>query len=181
MIVLLIDYWSILGSSQQLFFILALVVTLLLLIYLLYILFPVEETAVETPSDRGNLRILSALAAFGWAGFVVQVMGGNVYGSLIVGLLALATVLRPVLGRRSGQQSGNFLTQTGNVSSRIPPHQNGHGKIFLTERGVRRELDAVTAGHELEEGAPVRVVGVIGRGKPTVVVEKFTSSAPSQK
>lgn len=181
MILLLIDYWSALGSSKQLFLIPALVGTLLLLIYLLYILFPMEEEAVEVPSDRRNLRILSALAAFGWAGFMAQVLGENIYVSFITGLLASAAVLRPVLGKERGQQFGSFLTRTGNVSSRIPPHQNGHGKIFLTERGVRRELDAVTTGHELKEGAPVRVVGVIDRGTPTVVVEEFTSSAPSQK
>ena len=182
---LLINSWNTLGSGKQGFFLLGLVSTLLLLVYILFTLFPIGEEASDGTPDARTLRVFIGLTVFGWTGFLLQVLGLHIgESSWLAGgvvLIVFFPLLRKNLKIYSRRGYRQWMTSTGNVSRWIPPHQNGYGKVYLMERGVRRELDAVTVGHELEEGAPIRVVDVIEKDKPLIVVEPLTSSARSQR
>lgn len=74
------------------------------------------------------------------------------------------------------EQSGtinmaNAVGCKGNVYLKIPGEKQGEGKVQISIQGAIREFDALTAGEELETGAPIRVVEVINDN--TLLVERF--------
>ena len=74
------------------------------------------------------------------------------------------------------EQSGtihvaNAVGCKGNVYLKIPGEKRGEGKVQISIQGAIREFDALTAGEELETGAPIRVVEVINDN--TLLVERF--------
>jgi hypothetical protein len=63
------------------------------------------------------------------------------------------------------------IGQPGTVYLSIPAHRSGSGKIQLTLQNRLDELEAVTAGERLPDGAKIKVVSIIGPG--TVEVESL--------
>jgi len=57
------------------------------------------------------------------------------------------------------------------VYLKIPGEKRGEGKVQISIQGAIREFNALTAGEELETGAPIRVVEVINDN--TLLVERF--------
>jgi len=186
LIFLWINDWNGLGSTRQVLFLLALVSTLLLLVYIFSLLFPRSEEESDEEPDSFTPRMLVAFTIAGWISFSMQVLDVSLIWSISVGLLAGSLIFLPSGVRRTKKVTGedasvDWVACTGRVSRSIPPHQHGSGKVCVIAGSRVVEWDAVTSGVALKKGDSIRVVGVIGDQRPTMIVEPITSSFPSQK
>ena len=170
------ELWKAQSWVEQAFWLVAMVSTLLLGILLVMSLFAPDRDADEepedTPSSFFNARVvLNFFTAFGWVALILYHQGiptkllllfSSAAGLIAAALAkAITFLLLRLAPRRSHHNGERLLLRTGKVLEPIPPHRNGFGKVHLEMRGTPYELEAITAGKELEPGAAIRVIGII--------------------
>lgn len=171
--ILFVNWWIELGTTQQIFWSLAIVASILLFILLFVSLFDWEGDEESTAKHRKKRirptepkAVLTAFTLFGWMGVLAAYFTDNLQLILIFSLIAglfgalLPWILAPLF-RYPSFDADQALDSTGRVLQSIPPHRNGFGKVHLNMRTAPYEMDAVTAGAELSAGASVRIVEVI--------------------
>jgi hypothetical protein len=115
--------------------------------------------------------IVAAVALFGVSGKAALAAGVNPMPTLVIAVVSGIAAMYAVHGLMRGLKSldtdrtvriERAIGQPGTVYLSIPAHRSGSGKIHLTLQKRLDELEAVTAGERLADGAKVRVIGVVG-------------------
>lgn len=171
------QWWINMEGFRQLLWVIALVSTVLNLIYCIFSIYHAAKTS-KPESDRQSFVMLLGFLVFSWLNLVILHLypefsdGVILVCSVIISALVVLSILifyKPLQKR--------LIRKTGKVLKAIPPHQAGTGKICLQTKNSQYELEAMTIGHGLPAGVPVRIVKVMKDG--SVVVEA-SSSDPSQ-
>ncbi|MDX1666318.1 MAG: hypothetical protein R3350_03770 [Saprospiraceae bacterium] len=147
--------------------------TLLLVIFTaLSVFHPEDEGDISnqhTPAVKTRI-LLVFLAFFGWASVIGSYLEVSIvyllpFSALSGGLAAyLTSFLSPLLSKLQPYRKldlSQALSTTGRVLKPVPPHRNGFGKVHLDLQNAPYELEAVTAGRELPQGASVRIVKLL--------------------
>ncbi|HEV3418156.1 MAG TPA: hypothetical protein VG056_15125 [Pirellulales bacterium] len=122
--------------------------------------------------------VVAAVALFGVGGKAALAAGFDPVATLAIAIGAGLAAMYAVHGLMRGLKSldtdrtmriERAIGQPGTVYLSIPAHHSGSGKIQLTLQNRLDELEAVTAGDRLPDGAKIKVVSIIGPG--TVEVE----------
>jgi hypothetical protein len=122
--------------------------------------------------------VVAAVALFGVSGKASLAAGFDPVATLAIAIGSGVAAMYAVHGLMRGLKSldtdrtmriERAIGQPGTVYLSIPAHRSGSGKIQLTLQNRLDELEAVTAGERLPDGAKVKVVSIIGPG--TVEVE----------
>lgn len=122
--------------------------------------------------------VVAAVALFGVGGKAALGAGLDPVTTLVIAIGSGLAAMYAVHGLMRGLKAldtdrtmriERAIGQPGTVYLSIPAHRSGSGKIQLTLQNRLDELEAVTAGERLPDGAKVKVVSVIGPG--TVEVE----------
>ncbi len=125
-------------------------------------------------------NFINFLLGFGWSIISFEKAIENqfvlIFVSAVIGVLLVMAVMAIFRFMSRMEQSGtinmaNAVGCKGNVYLKIPGEKRGEGKVQISIQGAIREFDAMTAGEELETGAPIRVVEVINDN--TLLVERF--------
>ena len=139
-----------------------------------------------TDGDSGPFQLfnfrnfINFLLGFGWSIISFEKAIENqfvlILVSAVIGVLLVMAVMAIFRFMSRMEQSGtinmaNAVGCKGNVYLKIPGEKRGEGKVQISIQGAIREFDALTAGEELETGAPIRVVEVINDN--TLLVERF--------
>jgi hypothetical protein len=115
--------------------------------------------------------VVAAVALFGVSGKAALAAGVNPVPTLVLAVVSGIAAMYAVHGLMRGLKSldtdrtmriERAIGQPGTVYLSIPAHRSGSGKIHLTLQKRLDELEAVTAGECLADGAKVRVIGVVG-------------------
>ncbi len=131
------------------------------------------------PDAFSAKAILTFLSFFGAGGWLMLQWGFPIWSALLVGLLfgyAVMTVLLWMLTRLQGfdanysRVSSELEGELGSVYLTIPAARGGVGRIEVTQRGRRIEVEAESLGAAIPNGAPVRIVEVLSAGR--VIVER---------
>jgi hypothetical protein len=190
------EWWDTLSGWQQLYWGIALFFSVLFVIQYIGALFGAGEGMDQDagiPGDHDgsidpgftwlSLRsVIAFFTFFGWSGVFLLAKGTSLWGTLIgsffSGMLAMALVgyLLYLFARQT--QSGNYyveqsLYQHGEVYLTIPGAKSGTGKIHVRIGNATREVDAITEGKTLPNGAHVLVTGILD--DHVVLVEESTS------
>lgn len=192
------EWWATLSNWQQLYWGISLFFSVLFVIQYIGTFFGAGDgldSDTESPGDHDAtidpgftwLSVRSVIAFFtffGWSGVFLLAKGtslfGTLMGSFLSGMLAMSLVgyLLYVFARQT--QSGNYyveqaLYQQGEVYLTIPGSKSGTGKIHVRIGKALREVDAITEGKTLPNGAHIRVTGILD--DHVVLVEEFTGEA----
>ena len=139
-----------------------------------------------TDGDSGPFQLLTLRnfinfrLGFGWSIISFEKAIENqfvlILVSAVIGVLLVMAVMAIFRFMSRMEQNGtinmaNAVGCKGNVYLKIPGEKRGEGKVQISIQGAIREFDALTAGEELETGAPIRVVEVINDN--TLLVERF--------
>ena len=139
-----------------------------------------------TDGDSGPFQLftfrnfINFLLGFGWSIISFEKAIENqfvlILVSAVIGVLLVMAVMAIFRFMSRMEQSGtinmaNAVGCKGNVYLKIPGEKRGEGKVQISIQGAIREFNALTAGEELETGAPIRVVEVINDN--TLLVERF--------
>jgi len=143
---------------------------------------PPAEAAANWFVKMLSLRtIVAAVAFFGLTGKASLASGADTTVALAVavgaGFLALYVVHWLMSELQELDSDGTVqieraIGEPGTVNLSIPARNSGPGKIQLTLQNRLVELEAMTAGEPLANGAQVKVVGVLG--PDTVAVEPLS-------
>jgi hypothetical protein len=115
--------------------------------------------------------VVAAVALFGVSGKAALAAGVSPVPTLVLAVVSGIAAMYAVHGLMRGLKSldtdrtvriERAIGQPGTVYLSIPAHRSGSGKILLTLQKRLDELEAVTAGECLADGAKVRVIGVVG-------------------
>lgn len=166
------NWWSALNIEQQIFWSLAIVFSILSCILVLLDLFGFDQEQEQPPNQKKSIRVLDArtglilFTSFGWFGVLFSAFNYEWQQSLLFaasGALVLSFLQGLIFGFPWNKELDikRLVESTGQVQKTIPPHRNGVGKVHLDVRKKTYELDALTTGQELPEGAPVRVVDIV--------------------
>lgn len=164
--------------------------SVLLVILLVMTLFDTEEEPTSSqgspgPSWLDSRLILLFFTLLGWFTVIGSYLEFSLRQNVLISvLLSFSLVFIPSLLSWFRKQPDTDLISdlkgailsTGQVLQPIPPHRNGFGKVQLDHRRLPMAMDAVTAGQELQPGAPVRVVDVIDNR--ILVVEPLPNEIP---
>lgn len=142
------------------------------------------DTATDVDSGPFQLftfrNFINFLLGFGWSIISFEKAIENqfvlILVSAVIGVLLVMAVMAIFRFMSRMEQSGtinmaNAVGCKGNVYLKIPGEKRGEGKVQISIQGAIREFNALTAGEELETGAPIRVVEVINDN--TLLVERF--------
>ena len=125
-------------------------------------------------------NFINFLLGFGWSIISFEKAIANqfvlILVSAVVGVFLVMAVMAIFRFMSRMEQSGtirvaNAVGCKGNVYLKIPGEKRGEGKVQISIQGAIREFDALTAGEELETGAPIKVVEVVNDS--TLLVERF--------
>ena len=125
-------------------------------------------------------NFINFLLGFGWSIISFEKAIVNqfvlILVSAVIGVLLVMAVMAIFRFMSRMEQSGtinmaNAVGCKGNVYLKIPGEKRGEGKVQISIQGAIREFDALTAGEELETGAPIKVVEVVNDS--TLLVECF--------
>jgi hypothetical protein len=166
------NWWSALNIEQQIFWSLAIVFSILSCILVLLDLFGFDQEQEQPANQNKSIRVLDArtglilFTSFGWFGVLFSAFNYEWQQSLLFaasGALVLSFLQGLIFGFPWNKELDikRLVESTGQVQKTIPPHRNGVGKVHLDVRKKTYELDALTTGQELPEGAPVRVVDIV--------------------
>lgn len=176
-------------STQQIFWSIAIVASVLLAILLVMTLFEAESEAEKTESKSevwfDARTILVFVTLFGWFALggsylVLSLVPSLLFSAFLAALFAFGFKIIAYFKQRAKAENRfdlqSALESTGQVLLSIPPHRNGFGKVQLEVRQTPCEMDAITAGQELQPGAPVRVIEVIDNR--VLLVEPLQNETP---
>ncbi|MEQ8705606.1 MAG: hypothetical protein RIC19_16890 [Phaeodactylibacter sp.] len=176
------NWWEALSALQQSLWLIAVAGTLLLLILIVMSLIDPDTEAEATARFARVLNprtVLTFITFFGWAGLLFAYAGVSLSLTIIMGCLAgliaaamakgVTLMLFRLAPRPALSNPQRLVQSTGRVLYRVPSHRNGFGTVHLNVKGMPYEIEAMTAGLELREGASIRVVDVIEEGRVLVV------------
>lgn len=180
------DWWTALGSTEKVFWGIAIVSTFLLVFQFIlsFIGADIDADADADFSGDADLSvfsfrgILAFLTFFSWGVVGVLNNGGSLTTGLITGGIAgtaaMFIVAYMMLMAHRLQESGTLhlesaLGEVGEVYLRIPEEKSGKGKIQISLQGSVRELDAVTEGGLLPTGTVVEIIEILNDN--TLVVQ----------
>lgn len=194
MLLVLGEWWTALAGMEKIFWGISIVFSVLFFIQFILSLIGLDfdsevdmsvetDTAFETDASFTVLSVRGFIAFFtffGWTGVLVLNNGGSglwaVGFGAIAGFLAMLLVgFMMYLFLRLQDDGSVFdpyeaIDEIGTVYMRIPPNQQGVGKIQIKLQGSVREIEAITRDSELiPTGAAIRVIDVIENH--TMVVE----------
>ncbi len=145
-----------------------------------------EEEGDHTPY---KLKLLLSGFSYGWIGvlttsFYPERAIAFYFLTSFVGAVALVYVLpfiyqKLALADKRKIPSHQLVDSTGQVLKRIPPNQEGVGKIHLHTTRHTYRLKAATVGQELRRGVPIRVIDILKDG--TLLVEGVRDEGPNEK
>ena len=185
------EWWSSLGLFMQSVWCITLFASLVFVIQTIMTFIGMDmdvdvsaDTAIDGDSGPFQLftfrNFINFLLGFGWSIISFEKAIENqfvlILVSAVIGVLLVMAVMAIFRFMSRMEQSGtinmaNAVGCKGNVYLKIPGEKRGEGKVQISIQGAIREFDALTAGEELETGAPIRVVEVINDN--TLLVERF--------
>ncbi len=189
------EWWSSLGLFMQSVWCITLFASLVFVIQTIMTFIGMDtdggmdvDVSAETATvgDSGPFQLftfrnfINFLLGFGWSIISFEKAIENqfvlILVSAVIGVLLVMAVMAIFRFMSRMEQSGtinmaNAVGCKGNVYLKIPGEKRGEGKVQISIQGAIREFDALTAGEELETGAPIRVVEVINDN--TLLVERF--------
>jgi len=180
------DWWSSLNGTQQMFWGISIIFSVLFVIQFVLSLIGLDfdtdaDFEVGTDLDGGvdldpsftlfSVRsIIAFFTFFGWTGVLALNAGMGTTMAVIMasvsGFTAMALVGYVMYSFLKLDEIGNVdineaLFQTGEVYLTIPGGKQHKGKIHINIQGVMNEMDALTEGKTLINGAKVRVVEIL--------------------
>lgn len=178
------EWWAALAGIEKVFWGIAIISSILFFIQFVLSLIGLDfdsdfdvdtDTGLSTDASFTVFSVRSFVAFFtffGWAGIGVLNNGGSpllaIGLGLIAGFLAMALVGYMMYAFTKMEDSGSVfnpyeaLDQEGTVYLRIPPNQEGKGKIQITLQGALKEIDAMSNENKIiPTGAAIRVVDII--------------------
>lgn len=188
MILLILGNWfGGLTGTEQIFWGISIVFSILFLIQFVLSLVGLDfdtdvDVDISTDVEGGDFSIdpgftlfsvrsiIAFFTFFGWAGVLTLNSGGStlmaVIAASISGFAAMSIVgymlyLASKLTESATVDMGNALYQNGEVYLSIPERKSGQGKIHINIQGSLRELEAITEGEALPNGAKIRVVEIL--------------------
>jgi hypothetical protein len=129
--------------------------------------------------------VIAFFSFFGWGGVLVLGEGGSLLLALFVALVAGFAAMFLVAGMMywisKMTQAGNLeltraIQSAGEVYLSIPEARHGAGKVHVRIGSSLREMDAVTEGEPLPNGAKVRVLEILDDN--VLLVEKIEALPP---
>ena len=189
------EWWSSLGLFMQSVWCITLFASLVFVIQTIMTFIGMDTDGVmdvdvsadtATDVDSGPFQLftfrnfINFLLGFGWSIISFEKAIENqfvlILVSAVIGVLLVMAVMAIFRFMSRMEQSGtinmaNAVGCKGNVYLKIPGEKRGEGKVQISIQGAIREFNALTAGEELETGAPIRVVEVINDN--TLLVERF--------
>ena len=189
------EWWSSLGLFMQSVWCITLCASLVFVIQTIMTFIGMDtdggmdvDVSADTATDGDSgpfllftfRNFINFLLGFGWSIISFEKAIENqfvlILVSAVIGVLLVMAVMAIFRFMSRMEQSGtinmaNAVGCKGNVYLKIPGEKRGEGKVQISIQGAIREFDALTAGEELETGAPIRVVEVINDN--TLQVERF--------
>ncbi len=189
------EWWSSLGLFMQSVWCITLFASLVFVIQTIMTFIGMDtdggmdvDVSADTTADGDSgpfqlftfRNFINFLLGFGWSIISFEKAIANqfvlILVSAVIGVLLVMAVMAIFRFMSRMEQSGtinmaNAVGCKGNVYLKIPGEKRGEGKVQISIQGAIREFDALTAGEELETGAPIRVVEVINDN--TLLVERF--------
>ena len=188
MILLILGNWfGGLTGTEQVFWGISIVFSILLLIQFVLSLVGLDfdtdtDFDIDTDVEGGDFSldpgftlfsvrsIIAFFTFFGWAGVLTLNAGGTtllaVITASISGFAAMLVVgyvmyLAAKLTESGTADINDALYKNGEVYLSIPEGKSGQGKIHISIQGSLREMEAITAGNALPNGAKIRVVEIL--------------------
>lgn len=188
-------WWSELGTTLQIFYLIALSTSAVLLFQLLLMFLGLDGDGDFDPetgdSDTGVLSIRTLAAfftGFGWTGVACLQAGWSLGPTLIVSLLsggafmfAVLFTMRTLYGMRyeGTLNYRNAIGKVGVVYLRIPPDMSGPGQVEVTVQGRSCVIQAFTSSTEpIPNQTRVVVSDVLDEN--TLIVEPMGGPAPKE-
>lgn len=189
------EWWSSLGLFMQSVWCITLFASLVFVIQTIMTFIGMDtdggmdvDVSADTTADGDSgpfqlftfRNFINFLLGFGWSIISFEKAIENqfvlILVSAVVGVLLVMAVMAIFRFMSRMEQSGtirvaNAVGCKGNVYLKIPGEKRGEGKVQISIQGAIREFDALTAGEELETGAPIKVVEVVNDS--TLLVERF--------
>ena len=189
------EWWSSLGLFMQSVWCITLFASLVFVIQTIMTFIGMDtdggmdvDVSADTTADGDSgpfqlftfRNFINFLLGFGWSIISFEKAIVNqfvlILVSAVVGVLLVMAVMAIFRFMSRMEQSGtirvaNAVGCKGNVYLKIPGEKRGEGKVQISIQGAIREFDALTAGEELETGAPIKVVEVVNDS--TLLVERF--------
>jgi hypothetical protein len=193
------QWWSDLVALQQIAFIIAMTATVIMLIFLVLMMFGVDDSTFDGGFQDADLNFLAdeplsaisglkiftvrgALAFLSVGGWVLYIIGSSMHIllALLIGVLSgiLASFLQTFAFKAAMklESSGNLdynrtIGKTASVYIRIPKNRSGRGKVVLNLEDRYIEIDAITDGAvDLLTKTMVEIIGV--ENNTTVIVKE---------
>lgn len=189
-------WWSNLMALQQIAFILAVTATIIMLIFLILMMFGMDDSTFDGGFQDADLEFLSdepltaitglkiftirgALAFFSVGGWVVYIFAPVMHVLLVLGLGLLTGLLASYLqalafkAAMNLESSGNLdytrtIGKVATVYIRIPKARTGRGKVVLSLEDRFIEVDAIT--DDENDLLSKTMVDIIGLENDTTVV-----------
>jgi len=189
-------WWSNLMAIQQIAFILAVTATIIMLIFLLLMIFGMDDSTFDGGFQDADLDFLSdeplsaisglkiftirgALAFLSVGGWIVYIFAPVLHVLLVIfaGILAglLASYLQALAfsAAMKLESSGNLdytrtIGKTASVYIRIPKERTGKGKVMINLEDLFIEVDAIT--DEKSDLLSKTMVEIIGLENDTTVI-----------
>ena len=189
------EWWSSLGLFMQSVWCITLFASLVFVIQTIMTFIGMDtdggmdvDVSADTTADGDSgpfqlftfRNFINFLLGFGWSIISFEKAIANqfvlILVSAVVGVLLVMAVMAIFRFMSRMEQSGtirvaNAVGCKGNVYLKIPGEKRGEGKVQISIQGAIRDFDALTAGEELETGAPIKVVEVVNDS--TLLVERF--------
>lgn len=177
------DWWSTLSGLEQVYWAIALPLTIIFLILLTLSIFTGIDTDIgdvdaEIDGDAGvgfqfiTLKnLIGFFTVFAWSGIVALDFGASSLVSIIVafisGLVMMSLMAMMFYYMSKLQGSGTLIVKKainsiGEVYLTIPAKRSGMGKVQIKIQGSLRELEAITDNEtDIKTGTMITVIDVV--------------------
>ncbi len=165
------NWWAKMGIFEQVFWTAAIVITILSMIHFILHLFSHEhEKDGKTHPLFRTRHMLAFLTFFSWGTILGYHYITGILSALLLGMgvgivmtLIMQLFINLIFRKENDLHAHGpkVLFSIGEVLQPIPPHKIGRGKVHINLRGMPYEVEAITEGNSLPEGAPIRVVEVV--------------------
>lgn len=169
-------WWEALGSTEQLYWGIALISTIIFAIQLI-LSFVGVDAELEADLDGGDglglisFRSLIAFSTFfGWGGVGALAEGFTPAKALMIaflcGFLAMVTLAYMLAKLFQMQESGTVdiyeaISKEAEVYLRIPEAKDGKGKVHVNVEDKLMEFDAISDGESFATGSKVKVKDIL--------------------
>lgn len=170
------SWWAALGSTEQIFWAIAIIASVIFVIQLSLTIIGLDadlEADIDTGDGVGiiSLRSLIAFATFfGWGGIAALAQGFSPAKAYMIaflcGFLAMVALVYILSQLLKLQESGTVdtydaIAQTGEVYITVPKAKKGKGRIHIHLNEKLMEFDAISAGEALPTGTKIKVLDVL--------------------